>query len=201
MIWQEYFNKLNRILLECIHIMKFGARLIINIQPFFSEYIPSHHFISNFLTSEGLIHRNEIIWEKNNYSAKFTSWGSWKSPSSPYFKYTWEFIEVFSKGDIKKPGDPEQSDLSAEEFKKWTVGKWNIAPERNMKKYGHDAIFPEELAKRVIKLFSFKGDIVLDPFNGVGTTTKVAKELGRRYIGIDISDKYNDIAKKIAGSL
>lgn len=196
MVWQDYFAKLYRILFECIRIMKFGARLVVNIQPLFSEYIPSHHFISNYLTSQGLIHRNEIIWEKNNYSAKFTSWGSWKSPSSPYFKYTWEFIEVFSKGSIKKSGETDKSDLTAEEFKKWTIGKWNIAPERNMKKLDHDAIFPEELAKRVIKLFSFKGDLVLDPFNGVGTTTKVAKDLGRRFIGIDASEVYNETAIK-----
>ena len=82
------------------------------------------------------------------------------------------------------------ADITAEEFKKWVYGKWDIQPEYNMKKYGHPAMFPEELVERVLKLFSFKGDAILDPFNGVGTTTAVAKRLMRSYIGIDISEEY-----------
>ena len=111
-------------------------------------------------------------------------------------KYTWEFIEVFCKGDLKKEGDKANADLTPDEFKKWTVGKWTIAPERNMKGFNHPAMFPEELAKRAIKLFTYNGDIVLDPFNGVGTTTFVAKTLGRHFIGIDVSDEYCKTAEK-----
>ena len=88
------------------------------------------------------------------------------------------------------------ADISSEDFKKWVVGKWSIAPERNMKKYNHPAMFPEELVKRALQLFSFKGDIILDPFNGAGTTTYVAKQLGRKYIGIDISNEYCKTAQK-----
>jgi len=194
--WENYFDKLFRIFKECIRILKFGGRIVINIQPLFSDYIPTHHIISDFFRREGLIWRNEIIWEKNNYNCKYTAWGSWKSPSSPYLKYTWEFIEVFSKGSIKKFGKKENADISEEEFKKWTVAKWSIAPEKDMKKYGHPAMFPEELAYRVIKLFSFRGDLVLDPFNGAGTTTLVAKRLGRRYVGIDISSEYCEVAER-----
>ena len=82
------------------------------------------------------------------------------------------------------------------EFKEWVNARWSIAPERNMKEYGHPAMFPEKLAERVIKLFSFQNDIVLDPFNGVGTTTKVASRLNRHYIGFDVSEKYVEIARK-----
>ncbi|WNE41012.1 MAG: hypothetical protein mread185_000469 [Mycoplasmataceae bacterium] len=171
-------------------VLNHGGRLIVNIQPLFSDYVPSHHIISEILRKLGLNFRNEILWEKNNYNAKYTAWGSWCSPSSPYLKYTWEFVEVFSKGDIKKKGKKEDIDITAEEFKSWTVGKWSIAPERKMKEFNHDAMFPEELAKRVIKLFSFKNDIVLDPFNGVGTTTKVAYKLERKYCGIDINPMF-----------
>ncbi|MDZ4159318.1 MAG: site-specific DNA-methyltransferase, partial [Anaerolineaceae bacterium] len=124
------------------------------------------------------------------------AWGSWKSPSNPYLKYTWEFVEVFAKGTMKKSGSTENADITADEFKKWVVAKWNIAPERNMKEFGHPAMFPEELASRVIKLFSYVGDIVLDPFNGVGTTTVVAQKLGRKFVGIDISQEYCDVAQK-----
>jgi len=132
---------------------------------------------------------------KNNYNCKYTAWGSWKSPSNPYLKYTWEFIEIFAKGTLKKEGDREKADITADEFKKWVVAKWSIAPERNMKNYNHPAMFPEELATRVIKLFSFENDIVLDPFNGAGTTSFVAKSFKRRYLGIDISKEYCKVAE------
>lgn len=188
--WNSYFDKLFRIFDECIRVLKYGGRIIVNIQPLFSDYIPTHHIISNFFISRKLIWKAEIIWEKNNYNCKYTAWGSWKSPSNPYLKYTWEFLEVFCKGSIKHNGKKELADISADEFKKWTIAKWEIPPEMRMKEFGHPAMFPEELAERVIKLFSFKGDIVLDPFNGVGTTSVVAKKLGRIYVGIDISEEY-----------
>ncbi|CCY77747.1 DNA-methyltransferase [Brachyspira aalborgi] len=189
-IWEDYFNKLFNIFRECVRVLKDSGRIIINVQPMFSDYIPTHHLISNFFLKEGLIWKGEIIWEKNNYNCKYCTWGSWKSPSSPYLKYSWEFVEIFCKNSLKKEGDKNNIDIDSEEFKKWVYGKWSIAPERNMKKYKHDAMFPEELVKRLLKLFSYKNDIVLDPFNGAGTTTKVAKQLNRKFIGIDISEEY-----------
>lgn len=192
--WDNYFSQLFKIFDECIRVLKFGGRLVVNVQPLFSDYIPSHHLISNHFLKRGMIWKGEILWEKNNYNCKYSAWGSWKSPSSPYLKYTWEFIEVFCKGSLKKEGKPEDADIDADDFKKWVNAKWSIAPERKMKEYNHPAVFPEELARRVIQLFSFKGDVVLDPFNGVGTTTLVAHQFGRRYIGIDISPQYSKVA-------
>jgi DNA modification methylase len=194
--WNKYFDKLFAIFKECIRVLKFGGRIVVNVQPLFSDYIPIHHIISNFFMQNKLIWKGEILWEKHNYNCKYTAWGSWKSPSNPYLKYTWEFLEIFCKGDLKHKGRSDMIDITANEFKEWVYAKWDIAPERNMKKYDHPAMFPEELVRRVLKLFSFKGDIVLDPFNGVGTTTLVAKKLGRRYIGIDISPKYCETAMK-----
>ncbi len=192
--WQNYFDNLFLIFDECIRILKYGGRIVVNIQPLFSDYIPAHHIISNYFISQKMIWKGEILWEKNNYNCKYTAWGSWKSPSNPYLKYTWEFLEVFAKGTLKKEGNSNEADITADEFKKWVVAKWSIAPERNMKEFGHPAMFPEELAQRVVKLFSYSGDIVLDPFNGVGTTTAVASKNGRRFIGIDISKEYCDSA-------
>ena len=189
-LWTSYFDKLFLIFNECIRIIKSGGRIIVNIQPMFSDYIPSHHIISNYFIQSGMLWKGEIIWEKNNYNCKYCTWGSWKSPSSPYLKYSWEFIEVFCKNILKKEGNKANIDIDGEEFKKWVYAKWAIAPERKMKKYNHDAMFPEELVRRLVRLFSYKNDIILDPFNGVGTTTKIAYELGRKYIGIDISDEY-----------
>ena len=194
--WQGYFDTLFAIFKECIRVLKSGGRIIVNIQPMFSDYIPTHHFISKFFIDEGLIWKGEILWEKNNYNCKYCTWGSWQSPAAPYLKYSWEFIEVFCKNDLKKEGDKGNIDISADEFKEFVYAKWSFAPERNMKIYGHDAMFPEKLVERCLKLFSYKNDIVLDPFNGVGTTTKVAKLLGRKFVGIDISSKYCETAKK-----
>ncbi len=188
--WDAYFKKLFRILDECIRVLKYGGRLIINVQPLFSDYIPSHHLISNYCIKKKLIWKGEVLWEKNNYNCKYTAWGSWKSPSNPYLKYTWEFIEIFCKGEMKKTGEKENIDISADEFKEWVVAKWSVAPERKMKKYDHPAMFPEQLVQRVLKLFSYKNDVILDPFNGAGTTTAIAKKLSRNYIGIDTSEQY-----------
>ena len=189
--WREYFARLFAVLEECIRVAKFGGRIVVNVQPLFSDYVPSHHVISNFFQQRGLVWKGEILWEKNNYNCKYTSWGSWKSPSSPYLKYSWEFVEVFCKGDIKKAGRSADADITADEFKKWVYGKWSIAPERKMlDRFGHPAMFPEELARRVLRLFSFRGDVILDPFNGAGTTTLVAKKNGRRFMGVDISPEY-----------
>ncbi len=188
--WENYFKKIEKIFSECIRVLKYGGRFVLNVQPLFSDYIPTHHIFSSFFMKNKMIWKGEILWEKNNYNCKYTAWGSWKSPSSPYLKYTWEFIEIYCKGNLKKPGSRDKIDITAEEFKDWVVAKWSIAPERRMKEYGHPAMFPEELARRVLKLFSYQDDIILDPFNGAGTTTVVAKKNNRRYVGIDISEEY-----------
>lgn len=194
--WEEYFRKLFNILDECVRVLKYSGRIIINIQPSYPKRMPSHHIVSNYLLNKKLIWRGEIIWDKNNYNCKCTAWGSWKSPSNPYIKSTYEYLEIFAKGTLKKEGKKENIDIKAEEFKQWVTAKWSITPETNMKKWGHPAMFPEELAIRSIKLFSYKEDIVLDPFNGAGTTTAVAKKLNRRYLGIDISEEYCKIAER-----
>jgi len=194
--WEAYLDKLFRIFSHGIRVLKYGGRFIVNVQPLFSDYIPLHHIISSFFMSQKMIWKGEILWEKNNYNCKYTSWGSWKSPSSPYLKYTWEFIEIFCKGTLKKNGKSDDADITDEEFKSWVVAKWSIGPERRMKDFNHPAMFPEDLVERCLKLFSFKGDIILDPFNGAGTTSVVAARTGRRYVGIDISEEYCNRARE-----
>jgi site-specific DNA-methyltransferase (adenine-specific) len=192
--WNEYFENLLLVWRECERVLKPGGRIAVNVQPLFSDYIPTHHIISRQLTDLGLLWKAEFLWEKNNYNAKYTAWGSWKSPSMPYIKYTWEFIEVFSKESHKKGGRREDIDITADEFKEWVLGKWSFPPEIRMKDYNHPAMFPEELPRRLMKLFSYKNDIVLDPFNGAGTSSAVAWKLGRRFIGVDVSRQYCDTA-------
>lgn len=191
--WDTYFKKLFSILDECIRVLKYGGRIVINVRPAFTDNMPTHHIISNFLLQRKLIWKGEILWDKNDY-CKYTAWGSWCSPSNPYLQYGWEYLEIFCKGSLKHLGN--NPDITPDEFKTWIKAKWEIAPERDMiNKYKHPAVFPEELAYRVIKLFSFKGDVVLDPFNGSGTTTAVAKKLGRIFVGIDISEEYCFVAR------
>jgi DNA modification methylase len=192
--WNSYFEKLLVVWRECERVLKPGGRMAVNIQPLFSDYVPTHHLISHQLAGLGLLWKAEFLWEKNNYNAKYTAWGSWKSPSMPYIKYTWEFIEVFAKETHKKRGRREDIDITAEEFKEWVLGRWSFPPEIHMKDHGHPAMFPEELPRRLMKLFSYKNDIVLDPFNGAGTTTLVAWKQHRRFIGIDSSVQYCDRA-------
>ncbi len=194
--WNAYLDKLFRVFAEGIRVLTYGGRFIVNVQPLFSDYIPLHHLISSFFMEQKMIWKGEILWEKNNYNCKYTSWGSWKSPSSPYLKYTWEFIEVFCKGDLKKTGRKEDIDITDEEFKSWVVAKWSIGPERRMKQYDHPAMFPEDLVERCLKLFSYRNDIVLDPFSGAGTTATVAARTGRRYLGIDVSEEYCATARE-----
>jgi DNA modification methylase len=192
--WNRYFENLLGVWRECVRVLRPGGRMAVNVQPLFSDYVPTHHLISHQLAELGLLWKAEFLWEKNNYNAKYTAWGSWKSPSMPYIKYTWEFIEVFDKETHKKSGRREDIDITAEEFKEWVIGRWSFPPEIHMKDHRHPAMFPEELPRRLMKLFSYKNDIVLDPFNGVGTTTLVAWKLQRRFIGIEVSDQYCDRA-------
>ena len=194
--WDSYFAKLFAVFDECIRVVKHGGRIVVNVQPLFSDYIPSHHIISNYFMARRLIWKGEILWEKHNYNCKYTAWGSWKSPSSPYLKYTWEFVEVFCKGSLKKPGRSADADIDADSFKQWGVARWSIAPERRMRELDHPAMFPEELARRVLLLFSYRGDAVLDPFAGAGTTCVAARRSHRRFLGIDISEQYCDTARR-----
>ena len=84
--WEKYFDMLYAVFDECIRVVKYSGRIIINIQPLFSDYIPAHHLISNYFFNKGLIWKGEILWEKNNYNCKYTAWGSWKSPVESIFK-------------------------------------------------------------------------------------------------------------------
>ena len=150
--FETYYSWLKEVWTECYRVLVSGGRLIVNIMPVWSKYQPIHHRISEDCRSLGFLWRNELIWDKHNWNARRETWGSWKSPSSPYFKCTWEFIEIFSKDSYKHDGTGP--DITGPDFKKWVSnGMWSIRPEtRNLE---HPAPFPEELAVRLLQLFSF----------------------------------------------
>jgi site-specific DNA-methyltransferase (adenine-specific) len=128
------------------------------------------------------------VWNKQQTSNR-AAWGTYCSPLSPSFPSPFEYILIFAKETKSLQGRGE-TDLTAEEFKEWAYGIWTFPPETRQKKFGHPAMFPYELPKRAIKMLSWVGATVLDPFNGAGTTTLAASNLGRDAIGFDISADY-----------
>lgn len=141
----------------------------------------------------GFRYHASIIWNEGNISRR-TAWGSWKSARAPYVIAPVEMIAVLYKDSWKKLREGE-SDISREEFMEWTMGIWTFSGE-SKKKIGHPAPFPIELPLRCIKLFSYTGDVVLDPFVGSGTTLLAAMLTGRRGIGVELSRDYCLIAKQ-----
>ena len=140
----------------------------------------------------GFNYHSTIIWNEGNISRR-TAWGSWLSASAPYVIAPVELIVIFYKGNWKKRSGSKQSDITKKEFLEWTNGLWSFSGE-SIKKIGHPAPFPRELPRRCIKLFSFVGDIVLDPFLGSGTTLLEAYLNKRKGIGIEIDRSYCKIS-------
>jgi site-specific DNA-methyltransferase (adenine-specific) len=140
----------------------------------------------------GFSYHSTIIWNEGNISRR-TAWGSWKSASAPYVIAPVELIVVLYKKSWKKKSGSGESDISREEFMDWTNGLWTFNGERK-KKTGHPAPFPVELPLRCMKLFSFVGDTVLDPFMGSGSTLVAAARSSRKGIGIEIDPGYCEIA-------
>jgi site-specific DNA-methyltransferase (adenine-specific) len=178
---------------ESFRVLKNGGRFCLQIGCFQSNLNePTYSTFTELFKKSGFTFREFIIWNKNTIP-KRTAWGSWKSPSNPRISPPFEMIINFHKGSPKIV-EKGETDLTKEEFVQWTNGLWVMAPE-SAKKRNHPAPFPEELVKRCIKMHSYIGAVVLDPFNGSGTTTSVANKLGRRFIGYDITDNYCQLAE------
>ena len=192
---KQYIEWLKTIFFKLYFKLKDGGRVCINIGDGKNGAVPTSSDITHFMTRElNYIPMTHIIWEKSQVGNR-TSWGSFKSPSSPSFPTPFENILVFAKGN-KKLQYKGETDLTKQEFIDWSLALWRFAPETRQKKFGHPAMFPEELPKRCIKLFSWVGATVIDVFCGAGTTCKVAKELNRNFIGFEIDKEYFEIAKK-----
>ena len=193
---KDYIDWLKLIFKNLFQKLKVGGRVVINIGDGKNGACPTHSDIIQFMTKElSYIPMTEIIWNKSQVGSR-TAWGSFNSPSSPSFPTPFEYVLVFAKETTKLQYKGE-SDLTKEEFIPWSLAIWNIAPETKMNKvYGHPAMFPKELAKRCIKMFTYKGATIFDPFNGAGTTCVVAKNLGRNFIGSDISLEYCNTTNK-----
>jgi len=208
MPYDKYLEWLKDIFTQVYRITKSGGRIAINIDSMTNrqddkdeEYIRAiYPHLYQIMKKIGWKFRTEICWYKQNAVGRKTAWGSYKSPSSPIIRRNHEYVLVWSKDKWKLDGDKSLIDITAEEFQKWTLSTWFISPEiRNMG--NHPVPFPTELVRRIVKLFSYKEDIVLDPFNGSGTTTYVSNLLKRKFIGIDVNPEYCKFARdRIASS-
>jgi site-specific DNA-methyltransferase (adenine-specific) len=140
--------------------------------------------------------RGEIIWDKSASAGGSCAWGSWMSASNPVLRDYHEYILVFSKGSYSKDKkQPKKDTIERDDFIQWTKSVWTF-PAVNAKRIGHPAPFPIELPHRLINLYSYEGDVVLDPFCGSGTTCLAAIQNKRSYIGYDINEEYIKLSKK-----
>ena len=193
---EEYRHLLKSVFSEVFRILVNGGRACINIANVGRKpYIPYHKFIIDAMHEIGFLMRGEIIWDKAAGAGTSTAWGSWKSASNPTLRDTHEYILVFSKGKYRRTKKDKEDTISRDEFLEFTKSVWRFLPER-AKKVGHPAPFPVELPYRCIQLYSFKGEVVLDPFCGVGSTGIAAIKADRHFVLVDSNKEYVRAAKK-----
>jgi len=207
--YEEYLQGLYDVFRECVRVLTPDGKIAINIMPLFltGKATKFNRRVTKTVLSDlerffeelgNMFFLSLYIWDKRKI-ARFSSWGSYPYPPNLLSTYPYEWIIVFSKEGKRKPVDKaikEASQLTHEEWTDWVCNSiWEMQP-ASAKREGHPAPFPDELPKRIIKIHTFVGDTVLDPFAGSGTTSKVAKELGRNSIAYDINDEYLETFKK-----
>ena len=205
--YEEYINNLNLVWKESYRVLDNGCRLCINIGDQFAravyygryKVIPIRTEIIKFCESIGFDYMGAVIWQKKtttNTTGGATIMGSFPYPRNGIFSIDYEFILIFKKlGNPRKPDKylKEQSRLTKEEWIEYFSGHWNFG---GAKQDGHIAMFPEELPKRLIKMFSIVGDTVLDPFIGSGTTSLAAKKLNRNSVGYEMNPEFIPFIKR-----
>ncbi|MFQ5942149.1 MAG: DNA-methyltransferase [Anaerolineales bacterium] len=193
---EEYRGLLSRVFRETYRVLVTGGRACINVANLGRKpYLPLHAFIIQDMIEAGFHMRGEIIWDKGASAAASTAWGSWMSASNPVLRDVHEYILIFSKESFSRKSSVNESTIERDEFLEWTKSVWRI-PSVSARKIGHPAPFPEELPERLINLYTFQGDVVLDPFAGSGTTCVAALKSGRSYVGYEIEAEYVALAEK-----
>ena len=183
-VWQEVYRVLVPGGRACINIANLGRK----------PYIPLHAFIVEDMLELGFLMRGEIIWNKASSSSPSTAWGSWLSAANPTLRDIHEYILVFSKGAFARKRVSTKGDtISREEFLEFTKSVWTF-PAEQAKAVGHPAPFPVELPYRLIQLYTYEGDVVLDPFMGSGQAAIAAIKTKRHYVGYDINEEYVNLA-------
>lgn len=192
---EDYDDLIDETMREVWRVLVVGGRVCINVANIGrTPYYPLHSRIIEIMTEIGYSMRGEIIWNKAASVGSSTAWGSWMSATNPVLRDVHEYILVFCKIAYRRDRTGEDT-ITRDEFLGYTKSIWNI-PTESASKIGHPAPYPIELPRRLIQLYSFSGDVVLDPFCGSGSTCIAAKRMGRRYIGIDVVTEYVELAKK-----
>jgi len=183
----EYLKFLKRVWTEVYRVLVPGGRSCINIANLGRKpYIPLHTFIVKDMLDLGFLMRGEIIWNKASSASPSTAWGSWLSAANPTLRDIHEYILVFSKKTFsRKNNEKRKNTISKKEFLEFTKSVWTF-PAESARKVGHPAPFPVELPYRLIQLYTFEGDVVLDPFIGSGQAALAALKTDRHYVGYDI---------------
>jgi site-specific DNA-methyltransferase (adenine-specific) len=191
---EDYLQLLKNVFTETHRVLVHGGRACVNVANLGRKpYIPLSDYISHMMIGIGFKMRGEIIWSKGAGAGVSMAWGSWQSASNPVLRDTHEYILVFSKGAFDRKSDGRENTITKEQFMEWTKSVWTMNPE-SARKVKHPAPFPVELPYRLAQLYTFKGDIVLDPFMGSGSTAIAALKSERKYVGYDVDPEYIRIA-------
>lgn len=193
---KEYLSLLRRVLKETHRVLATGGRVAINVANVGRKpYIPLHSYIIDMMLDLGFVMRGEIIWNKSASSGTSFAWGSWKSAANPVLRDVHEYLLIFSKDSYSRKKENKKDTIDNKEFMDFTKSIWTF-PSVSAKYIGHPAPYPEELPRRLIQLYSFEGDIILDPFMGSGQTAIAALKSRRHFVGYDTDKKYCELAQK-----
>ena len=187
---EDYLGLIERVMTETHRVLVDGGRACVNVANIGRKpYIPLHAYIIQIAAKVGFFMRGEIIWDKG-MSGSSTAWGSWMSPSNPTLRDTHEYILVFQKPPFgRKRVEGREATIERDDFLEHTKSTW-IFPPTSAKRAQHPAPFPVELPRRLIGLYTFSDEIVLDPFMGSGATALAAVESGRVFVGYEIETEY-----------
>jgi site-specific DNA-methyltransferase (adenine-specific) len=198
----EYLTLLRDVFAECHRVLVTGGRAVINVANLGRKpYIPLTSHINLIMNELGFLQRGEIIWDKSASAGVSCAWGSFASASNPCLRDVHEYILIYSKGKFKLERSKEEKDgdrgdtIDKKEFVEFTKSIWKF-PTVSAKRVGHPAPFPVELPRRCIEMYTFAGDVVLDPFLGSGSSAIAALQTSRRYIGVDLSKEYCQLAEE-----
>jgi site-specific DNA-methyltransferase (adenine-specific) len=201
----EYLDMLREVFRECVVKLEPGGRMAVNVanlgrKPYRSLSADVIRILQDDL---GLLLRGELVWQKAEGATGSCAWGSFRSAANPVLRDLTERVVVASKGrfdravgakERKARGLPHRNTLTADDFMALTLDVWSIPPE-SARRVGHPAPFPVELPEQLIRLYTFEGDLVLDPFMGSGSTMVAAARLGRRYVGYDLDPDYVQLSR------